>query len=341
MANEAEKLIHDLDQKVISRLSHRKYNDFIQELKDLYSYYISLLDELSIENANGNMITLGEIPDHVGHIKKVCDDIKKMIESYLNGNLIQLGKIYNRLFKSTANRPPLSTHFPKIIIEKDSLWYRGRGYKRQNMEMKDLFHVPFEKRGKIGVNRYSVIGYPCLYLASSMNCCIKENHCTTPICISAFKPTSEFIVYDFTFFPHVKSMTEMWSHLYIYPIKIACSILVRDGDRGNCFIPEYIIPEYVLHGTIRQTKVSKPLGIAYTSTVFFSKSVTKESAREHINLAIPAIQIRSKGFCKSLSKLFSLTKPIILHLSDCINESMFKVQKDELNDMTFNELEEE
>ena len=340
MVNNAEKLIHDLDQDVINRLSQRRYNDFFQELEDLYSYYISLLDELSIENANGNMITLGEIPDHVGHIKKVCDDIKRMIESYLNGNLIQLGKIYNRLFKSTANRPPLSSHFPKITIEKDSLWYRGRGYKRQNMEMKDLFHVPFEKRGKIGVNRYSVIGYPCLYLASSINCCIKENHCANPICISAFKPTSEFTVYDFTFFPHVPSAKEIWSHLYTYPIKIACSIPVQEGDRGNSFIPEYIIPEYVLHGTIKQTKASKPLGIAYTSTNVFSTSVTKEIAIEHINLAIPTVQIRDKGFCKNLSKLFPLTKPITLHLSDCINKDILKAQRDELNGMVFGPLKE-
>lgn len=340
MANEAKNLIHDLDQKVISRLSQRKYNDFFQELENIYSYYISLLDELSIKNAHGNMITLGEISAHLEHIKKVCDDIKRMIESYLNGNLIQLGKIYNRLFRSTANRPPLSSHFPKITIEQDSLWYRGRGYKGKNMEMKDLFHVPFEKRGKIGVNRFSVIGYPCLYLASSINCCIKENHCANPICISAFKPTSEFTVYDFTFFPHVPSAKEIWSHLYTYPIKIACSIPVQEGDRGNSFIPEYIIPEYVLHGTIKQTKASKPLGIAYTSTNVFSTSVTKEIAIEHINLAIPTVQIRDKGFCKNLSKLFPLTKPITLHLSDCINEDILKAQRDELNGMVFGPLKE-
>lgn len=190
--SDAERLIHELDQKVIARLSQRNHNDFFQELEDIYSHYISLLNGLSIENAYGNKILLNEIPSHIGHIKKTCDDIKKMIGSYLNGNLIQLGKIYNRLFKSTANRFSLSTHFPKITIEQDSLWYRGRGYKGVNMDMNDLFHVPFEKRGKIGVNRFSVIGYPCLYLASSINCCIKENHCASPICISAFKPTSKF-----------------------------------------------------------------------------------------------------------------------------------------------------
>ena len=342
MKNGAEKLIHELDQKVISRLSQRKYNDFFQELEDVYSFYISQLAEFSIENIYGNMILLNEVPSYIQSTKKICNEIKKMIEGYLNGNLIQLGKIYNRLFKSTANRISLSSNFPKIEIKQDSIWYRGRRYKSgMNMKMEDLFHVPFEKRGKIGANRFSVIGYPCLYLASSINCCIKENHCTNHICISAFKPTSGFTVYDFTFFPHIPSEKEMWKYLHSYPIKIACSIPVQDDDKENLFIPEYIIPEYVLHGTIKQTKSSKLLGIAYTSTNIFTESFTKDSVRRHTNLVIPAVKMGNKGFCKDLSKLFPLTNPIPIQLSNLIDENMSSSHEKNLTAMKFCQIKEE
>ena len=37
-----------------------------------------------------------------------------------------------------------------------------------------MFHIPFNKRGKVETQRYSAPGYPCLYLGSSVNACWEE-----------------------------------------------------------------------------------------------------------------------------------------------------------------------
>ena len=54
------------------------------------------------------------------------------------------------------------------ILSKGARLYKARESKSNYLYGKDeLFHIPYDKRNKIGNQRFSVSGMPCLYLASS------------------------------------------------------------------------------------------------------------------------------------------------------------------------------
>lgn len=339
MKNGAEKLIHELDQKVISRLSQRKYNDFRQELKDVFFVFKELLEDYYIQNTLGEKYALHQIPFYIEKVKKWCKDIETMVDGHFEGDLLKTVKVYNRLFKKTAGSFQLWPHFPSTNIEQDSLWYRGRDTKKEeHWDKKQLFHVSYEERGKIGSQRFSIQGFPCLYLASSLSCCIKETHAKTFTTVSAFKALSNIEVYDLSFYPSISNAKQLWDYLLLYPIKIACSIPMQKKCKKDNFIPEYIVPEYVLHGTIKQSKdLSKSLGFIYTSTTIFSKNVAKEEVRKHTNLVIPVVEIKNKGYCDILRNMFSMTEPVKLSCSDK-NHKFFEEQSKLFTDMEYDKL---
>lgn len=335
MGNKDEELIHGIDREIIARLSQRKYEDFRAELSDILSLYLNLLDNFNIEVAFDEEYPLSEIPLYITRVKKWCKDIKEMVDGYFEGDLLKTIKIYRRLFNRTSKSYPLQ--FPLDKIKQYSVWYRGRGNKEEvQRNRKELFHVPFKKRGVIGSQRFSILGFPCLYLASSLKCCIDEVNSDAPISISAFKALSEIRVLDLSFYPTISEPKMLWRYLYLYPIKIACSIPVLRDEEKHCFIPEYIIPEYVLHGTIKRPKEkSNSLGIIYTSTTIFSESVTKEEIRKYTNLVVPAINIKDKGYCDKLRNMFSMTTPTTLCDWKNTGELFFENQELIFNSMEF------
>src|SRR5262249_34580255 len=53
-------------------------------------------------------------------------------------------------------------------------FYRVRIAGGKQLQLGDLFHIPFEQRHKVARQRYSHPGVPCLYLGQSLYCCWKE-----------------------------------------------------------------------------------------------------------------------------------------------------------------------
>lgn len=336
--NDVEKLIHEIDYEIIKRLSHRRHDDFRAELDDIFSLYLELLRKYQIQNVLGEEYTLNEIPVYIRRVKKWCKDIEEMVDGYFEGDLLKTIKIYKRLFQRTSRNYPLQ--FPDAKVKQYSVWYRGRkNEKKEQRNKKELFHVSFGKRGKIGSQRFSILGFPCLYLASSLECCINELNSDTPISICAFTSLSDIDVFDLSFYPSINNKKMLWSYLYLYPMKIACSIPAPKGSEEIKFIPEYIVPEYVLHGTIKQARYSsKSLGFIYTSTSVFSEGVTKEEVRKSTNLVIPAINIKDKGYCDKLRDMFSMTDPVTLHYTGKKNDNILEDQAKILNNMKFGKL---
>lgn len=338
MRNIEEKLVHGIDREIIARLSRRMYEDFRSELNDVLSLYLNLLGDFNIKNALGEEYALKEIPVYITRVRKWCKDIKEMVDGYFEGDLIKTVKIYNRLFNRNSRSYPLQ--FPLSEIKQHSVWYRGR--KNENDEQRDrkeLFHVSFRKRGIIGSQRFSILGFPCLYLASSLECCIDEINSSAPISISAFKVLSDIKVLDLSFYPSISEPKTLWRYLYLYPIKIACSIPAQPtlkDDEKRYFIPEYIVPEYVLHGKIKQPKeLSQSLGIIYTSTAIFSETVTEEEVRKYTNLVVPTINIKERGYCDGLRNMFSMTEPITLYNWRDEDSLFFENRERSINDMEF------
>ena len=180
---------------------------------------------------------------------------------------------------------------------KAARWLNLRGLYRarigQNTEFRrgDLFHIPFGEREKVGAQRYSIPGLPCLYLGSSAYLCWEElgrpNWETMHVArfevleerelrILTIGPSPQFIRRELSTIISQKlgeSASRMYENAAVsigvcWPLILACSLTVEKPDKP--FVPEYIVPQLVLQWVTTTKGVD---GIQYQSvSVDSSKS---------------------------------------------------------------------
>ena len=74
--------------------------------------------------------------------------------------MVELYKKLNEVMRS------IEEHLYIKEIKVTNEFYRIRVGNKGNYSRKDLFHIPMSKRELIRSYRYSISGYPCLYLAN-------------------------------------------------------------------------------------------------------------------------------------------------------------------------------
>ena len=310
--------IHPIDKEIIRNLSRCEGEDVLDTLKRLFILYKSFVKRC-IENADEQEKLI--LKHYKRKSYKNCRDLIKIYSEYMNGNLIECNKIVARLFKRTANNLTADHDFPTQIIPKDFIGYRMRdNQKEEKWPPNELFHMSFEGREKIGSNRYSIPGYPCLYIGASIACCVEEISFKKAFSVSACKLNAPAKVFDFTFFPYEEGNDSLsfYKRLVSYPIKIAASLPTMNDDESIKFRPEYIIPQYILHSVIRQKNDmrKRPIGIMYTSVKALEKNVSPENISQYNNLIVPTMKIEKSGYCRELTKLITLTAPQLLRRED-------------------------
>ena len=127
-----------------------------------------------IQAKNGENKFLGDkfffmLEEEFDTLSLVCDQIIIIIKEYCNGHI---RSSYNR---SAELFDRIKHYFITRLLwnENGGVFYRIRQgdfrIKEQDDRKKqkaELFHIKMDKRSKIGAYRYSVAGYPCLYLAT-------------------------------------------------------------------------------------------------------------------------------------------------------------------------------
>lgn len=170
----------------------------------------------------------------------------------------------------------------------------------------DMFHIPFNKRGFVSTQRYSMPGLPCLYLGYSLHACWEEMH---------RKPISTFAFNRFHLQKDIKVLsldlpdksrwgTDHEKVIQIFPLIIAC--MVEVDNYTNSFKSEYIIPQLLMEWITNHPKVEVD-GICYTSVHKNSQFNFPQSV--YNNLALPAKDYESGKFSKHLKEMFTLTEP--------------------------------
>lgn len=192
----------------------------------------------------------------------------------------------------------------------------------------EIFHIPFEIRGKASTARFSIPGFPCLYLGTSAKVCWLEtgkhedktyisrfrvnnkNFSLTPLNLSIPKFFTEEI-YD-------KSSDlnfEAFCFLITFPLIQTCSFKIHEKSVDYKFKPEYIIPQLLMQFTGEEK--SKFNSIIYSSTK--AESNTMKS----LNIVIPVRTIKDSGFCDELKDAIELTEPIhVTNFTDSGFESL-------------------
>ena len=226
---------------------------------------------------------------------------------------------------------------PRFDRESISNGYRirtGDDSYNANYSRKDLFHIPFQLNHLIGNNRFSLSGFPCLYMSNSVYGAWEElNRPNIDKCFVSKFDLTKLSFIDLSMMPseitsrlknHIaflKKQTkplpaeyvETFEHhlvdyLYIWPAILCCSFKVKND---STFKPEYIFPQLVLEWLV-STEYSLYDGIRFLSTksLALDNHIDINAQSLAKNYVIPARQYKSSGFCSEYVNKIMLTEPV-------------------------------
>ena len=201
----------------------------------------------------------------------------------------------------------------------DSDFYRIRIHKyNYPLNPENFFHIPFDLRGKIKTQRFSIPGFPSLYLGNSSYVCWEElsRPNLNDFQIVRLKNTKTLKVIDLS--PPKKNginTYEFYKYLMIWPIVFACSVRVRNYD--DYFKPEYIIPQLLLQWVRKDNRID---GISYQTThIDFKES---KSQGEFLNIVLPVKENKTKGLCSELEGKFLMTESTSVQLDQASHNGL-------------------
>ena len=291
-------------------------------------------------------------------IKQLCDSISRAIESEYRGKRHSAyTSIKNQLEgykteKTTIEGLAYSNYI--LNIDSHTIFYRMREVKiseRRKMKNKDIFHIPLNKRGIVATQRYSVPGYPCLYLSHRVYGCWEEMGRPDfgTIMVSRFKNTKPFSLLDLRIPSLEKWNNDFINCLKFFPLVISTMFQVKNSDDN--YKPEYVIPQLLTEWIISHNDKDKNsnkriIGIAYTSAQKNDDFNFPDNSYD--NYAIPAVYpftTKKSNYCKVLKDIFLVSKPtyydfeILIHGSLLDYGCMGFSKEDDINNSKFGTME--
>jgi len=238
------------------------------------------------------------------------DSLNKMILECLN--LYAQAKIADSIIKF-HDILRTKTSFLTLVVDpakkEDKNWYRMRLQEDEKrvFSANEMFHIPFNLRHKVSLARYSVSGYPCLYISRSVWATWEEMHepKLSDFTVSRLELQSSINVLDLRVpvWHDNYDEKELLKQLYTIPLVLACSVKVK-YPKDN-FKPEYIIPQLVMLA-IAYSDVPY-MGCAYTSTRR-NPIFTWPDIRLLDNIALPVKLVnQTQKLCPKLCSLFKVS----------------------------------
>ncbi len=304
--------IHDWCLSAQARLPRERTNgDFSTYLRDLFAEFDDSISRLG----DGHLERL--VVESVGDSKNLSKKVAQAVGEYLAGHP-------NRAYQALeAGISPVRRHLNALQatpqIAKLLPFYRMRlSSSTRRWAPQDLFHVPFQSRGLVSAQRYSIHGLPCLYLGNSAYVCWEELHRppfdNVYLMQLRLRESVRIQLLDIAFIPQFLSGLHcLWqkngpnkaqleaiivANVVLWPLVAACSI--RALEPLAVFKPEYIVPQLLTQWVTQETSWH---GIRYFSTKVGAPSTLQLGA----NLVFPVRTSPSEGICAQLRGLFECT----------------------------------
>jgi hypothetical protein len=297
----------------------KSYDEDIEEyLAGLFSRYSDSVAQLATGRA-----AAAAVHNQLGTIKALSAGILSTLDQYLSGHTFEAFQTFSNAIDHV--RPQLqSLVLPLEILlgvhevmprQRYGDLYRLRTGPMTQLSRRDLFHIPFEKRQLVASQRYSIPGLPSLYLASSLWIAWEElgRPALASLHAARFEGRGNLRVLDFGWSPSAGLSTfgDDDAELYrpfaegqavIWPLIATCSLVRRHP--GAPFVPEYIIPQFLLQWVQTEKDVD---GIRYFSTKL---TAMNRAANRAFNFVFPVRNKAARGICGGLQNAFALTPPM-------------------------------
>lgn len=320
--------------------------DFLCTLKKLLDSYFDMVNQ---ESNRHNPNTYSDIKTNITELMEVKNIILTAVEDYLDGFPAKAYRNIKELMR-VLEKTPLKTYYKSISEQLEGTHRRDTLNLYRVTCVNDnvpydrcrVFHTPYYLRSKVSTSRYSIAGFPSLYLGTSIDLCCEEVH---------LNPHQEFaLVSRFQFERHFeRSQTEIKvielgikpqdffnenvtdnyrnsrsiknsilndsyvrsAYILWYPLIAACSFI--RVNKEDPFAAEYIIPQLLMQWirseiNIPNSRYDRLVGIRYFSCA------SEKASEMGFNYVFPASGKKTpKSFCPTLAKAFKLTKPYYLH----------------------------
>lgn len=320
--------------------------DFSNTLKDLFYHYKYQLITCRNEGQEEKSVLI-----NFYKISLVCAFLIQSVDNYLNGFPAKALEDFNSAMEILKDHP---LHiYQKSVSEKEDtienkeqndirLFRAVRVSDNKPYDRTRVFHTPFDLRAKVSTSRFSIAGFPSLYLSTSLELCCEEINADINnelIIASVFKmeryiensgvgiqvielgiKPQDFLTFDNKIKnKRLKRVRKILgakrirsNYLIWYPLIAACSFI--RVNKKDPFAAEYIIPQLLMQwvrNEIIKEERSKVIGIRY-----FSCTSLKASDMG-LNYVFPASgEIKApiySPYSFTLAKAFHLTEPVYIH----------------------------
>lgn len=223
------------------------------------------------------------------------------------------------------------------------MFYRMRvehdNWVKRTVDKNGMFHIPFTLRGIVKTQRYSVPGFPCLYLGKHVEGCWEElgrpflSNCLisrfeqkegVPLNVLDMRVPNESEWYKDS--DRLRPLSEIENMVALFPLIIACTFKTK--NQRDTFKPEYIVPQLLLqyvkeHGYEENKKKKKDereiYGVMYTSVQ--KPALEQTNAQQtYDNVVLPVIDIKD-SYCSRLKDLFEWTEPYCVEFTSTSDHS--------------------
>ena len=314
--------VNEINKELLKQIQepHHAYETYRTYLKELFDSYTNMVEK-SKDDLDQYCFIAESFDDLVGEITVYCQQLLEIYDLYMSG---RVGEAVERM--KDWFTPEESMFTDDVSIE--TPMYRARVQDSMNMtyDAKKMFHVPFEERGKIANGRFSLAGYPCLYLGKTILACWEEMHKPTldNLCVAKVvlkegisKNVINLCWHDAidTDYSNIDEESIGAFKLRItrllrrYPLIMACSSRAYRPEAP--FKEEYVIPQILLLSCIGNEHVE---GIAYTSTR--RDNQISNDIELHQNFVFPAQEISDVGYCDKLASEFRITSGLTFMEAD-------------------------
>ena len=338
-------------------------DSFPETLERLFSRYTKRLEEAFDDGHYYN--NYNNAHAYVKEIKRITGLLIETTNHYLNGFPAKAFNTFEHVMGILA-KTPLKVYQKSVMEQFGGLEWRHQDDLRLFRAVKvadnkpyqrnRVFHTPYNLRSKVSTNRYSIAGYPSLYLGTSLELCcneIKADLNKDLIVAAAFKlertieytntniqvielgvkpqdflssPTNNEgprrrIPEDLVERTNVRSAYLLW-----YPLIAACSFIRT--NKNDPFAAEYIIPQLLMQW-VRSELSAKQDG-DYNNLIgirYFSCASVKASDMG-FNYVFPTSGRQKSSelpYCAVLTKAFRLTSPVYIHEYDNISACEWKL----------------
>ena len=253
-------------------------------LKEYFDEYLNDI-KIAIKKKDNHYISnqfLQMLEERYHELCMVCDEIIEVLLLYRQGAHIEAGlkafSVFDRLEEW-------------LIIAHQGAWdkryfYRIRCGSNYDLDRKAMYHIPLGLRNYVSTARYSMPGYPCLYLANQKELCWYECGKPSEFAIAKFEIPQQrddhLILIDFSekLMPLMHSFISWYANagedaaeiekidkyflkvIFTFPLRAACSLTVARELRGCSFKEEYIIPQFLIQWIAKNEIVD---GVRYES----------------------------------------------------------------------------